>query len=106
MFDEKSSCSIRGYMKFYVWSESYKKKYKKFFIFLCFTFCWGFQIDKSKKKTNKRKKRKKKKKEKNVNLMLILALKSFRAVNSYLTVLIFLFLEKMVAHCKYYSSYI
>ena len=71
-----------------------------------FYFFWGFQIDKSKIKKNKRKKRKKKKKEKNVNLMLILALKSFRAVNSYLTVLIFLFLEKMVAHCKYYSSYI
>ena len=51
-------------MKFYVWSESYKKKYKKFFIFLCFTFCWGFQIDKSKKKKKKKEKKEKEKKKK------------------------------------------
>ena len=50
-------------MKFYVWSESYKKKYKKFFIFLCFTFCWGFQIDKSKKKKKKKEKKEKEKKK-------------------------------------------
>ena len=77
-----------------------RKNIRIFLYFLCITFCWGFQIDKSnqkkKKKKNreKRKKTKKKKKEKNVNLMLILALNSFRAVNSYLTALIFLFLEK------------
>ena len=51
-------------MKFYVWSESYKKKYKKFFIFLCFTFCWGFQIDKSKKKKKKERKERKEKRKK------------------------------------------
>ena len=51
-------------MKFYVWSESYKKKYKKFFIFLCFTFCWGFQIDKSKKKKQKKEKKEKEKRKK------------------------------------------
>ena len=89
-------------MKCYVWSESYKKKYKNFFIFFMYYFLLGFsnwQI-KSKKKKKKKKKREREKKEnkekekKNVNLMLILALNSFRAVNSYLTALIFLFLEK------------
>ena len=77
-----------------------RKNIRIFLYFLCITFCWGFQIDKSnqkkkkKREREKRKKTKKKKKEKNVNLMLILALNSFRAVNSYLTALIFLFLEK------------
>ena len=80
-----------------------RKNIRIFLYFLCITFCWGFQIDKSnqkkkkkkkKRETEKRKKTNKNKKEKNVNLMLILALNSFRAVNSYLTALIFLFLEK------------
>ena len=82
-----------------------RKNIRNFLYFYVLLFVGVFKLTNQKKK-KKRKKRKKNKKEKNVNLMLILALKSFRAVNSYLTVLIFLFLEKMVAHCKYYSSYI
>ena len=82
-----------------------RKNIRNFLYFYVLLFVGVFKLTNQKKK-KKINKRKKKKKEKNVNLMLILALKSFRAVNSYLTVLIFLFLEKMVAHCKYYSSYI
>ena len=83
-----------------------RKNIRNFLYFYVLLFVGVFKLTNQKKKKKKRNKIKKKKKEKNVNLMLILALKSFRAVNSYLTVLIFLFLEKMVAHCKYYSSYI